>query len=135
MDAGKLINLYNLLVKDGSKRTWGKILYPILIFTIFGLCVFIDQKCIYNRYAPYKRVNKNTYICGKVISTDEYKGTIHFILSNNKKYFSLTKCRFINGGPKTIDDIICTGDSVYKNYFSDTIYLVQGCKKYYWIIE
>ncbi len=104
-------------------------------FLIFGFVIIVLLGTLFQKkeWKNYIRIASSSKIEGEVESIWNNRGTF-MVLKNGQKYdlpFSENNAY----DPSFIGSFIKKGDFVFKNSYSDSLYIYRGKVKYYFIIK
>lgn len=118
-------------IKNSFVETQLKVLkwtLPIGFLLAVIVIIFISSESKKNRI-KYPKIDNIDSFHGQVKHEREYQGVSYIELSDSS-FFRINHSINYNIKPSDLHDFIRTGDSIYKNKYSDTLIVVRDEKKY-----
>lgn len=116
-----------------------KALIIIIIFIIgIVLISFLSIKVLFiaqgNLFQEYPELKYSDSICGVLRHVEMNRAAILIELNNKRKVHTKPTNNYLYS-PSYLEKFLRTGDSIFKNMNSDTLYVYRGYNKYYFIIN
>lgn len=111
--------------KSYKKQIRFVIIFAFILLFSLGLALFLLPNKIDKTF--------NAQIAGKIIGLSEYKGNVHVVFKDKKKYV-FEKASNYELDPIELYEFIQIGDSIYKPIWSDSLYIYRNNNKYIFIL-